>query len=164
MGCISTKLIASPPPRKEVEQPIVDGKQNEGKNVDLEQLRYENTTSFLPRFTSGKIVKVYDADTFWIATYCNGVPARFRLRLAGVDTPEIKSKDPQIKAKAIFARDQVRARILNRIVQVEILPEIEKFGRLLARVSDSMGSINDWLISSGMAKPYFGGTKESFEE
>lgn len=164
MGCISTKSLDQLPPRKEAEHPIIDGKQNEGKKVDLEQLAYENTKPFLPSFTSGKIVKVYDADTFWIATYCDGVPARFRLRLAGVDTPEIKSKDPQIKAKAIFARDQIRARILNRVVQVEILPEIEKFGRLLARVSDSTGSINDWLISSGMAKPYFGGTKESFEE
>ncbi len=170
MGCLQSIDFHSPKvePQK-VEPPKVEPQKVELKKpdilfVDLTTLEYKNTTPFFPQFKSGKVVKAYDADSCWIATYYQGQPVRFRIRLYGVDTPELKSKDPVIKAKAIFARDQVRARILGKIVQVEIFPQLEKNGRLLARLSDAQGSINDWLISSGMANPYFGGTKEGFED
>jgi len=113
-------------------------------------------------FKYGKIIKVYDGDTYWIAApYCNGI-FRFVIRLYGVDCPELRSKNPQEKIAALAARDFVANLILNKVVNVEILPRKEKFGRLLANITVGNQSLTSILINEGHGVAYDGGQKKSF--
>ena len=67
----------------------------------LDNACWENTIEFTPLVFSGKVIKVYDGDTITIASKmpynCDlkecDILYRFHIRLLGVDTPEIKSKN-----------------------------------------------------------------------
>ena len=121
---------------------------------------YENTEVFTPFFNQAKVVKVYDGDTLHVVAILFDRPYRFMVRMYGYDSPELRSKNPVEKEAAQAARKALSDRILYRMVQINIRPEKDKYGRLLARIADCDGSINDWMIAQGHGKPYFGGTKE----
>lgn len=109
-----------------------------------------------------KVISVYDGDTF--RCNINDFPAiigqDISIRIYGVDTPEMKDKDPMKKAQAIKARDYVRSR-LNKAKKIELRNiQRDKYFRILADVYADNSSISDELIKKGYAKPYFGGTKE----
>jgi micrococcal nuclease len=164
MGCVNSveKLIIEfakrqqpviPPP----EQPVIPPPEH-----PLTRCTYSNTTPFAPVFTEAKVIKVYDGDTIHVAALIAGVPQRFMIRMYGYDSPELKSKDPNEKKAANIAKGTLSDRVLNKLVNVKIYPIKEKFGRILAVLSDDQGEINKWMVSEGHGKPYFGGTKEGF--
>jgi endonuclease YncB( thermonuclease family) len=78
----------------------------------------------------GKCVKCYDADSTHIVVSWNGAFTRFVCRLSGVDTAEVRTADDDEKTHAIRAREHVRGRILNKLVEVEC-GQFDKYGRLL---------------------------------
>lgn len=137
----------------------------------LETLQYEDTRPFVPDVKCGKVVKVYDADTITIAnrisldggnTYSSQI-YRFNVRLHGIDTPEIKSKNQITKSLAIQARDALRELIFDKIVQLTNV-STDKYGRLLADVHLDNLHVNQWLLDQKYAVPYDGGTKVISEE
>ena len=121
-----------------------------------EEYTYKNTLPIEYDFTEGKIVKVYDGDTFWIVAKWRGEINRFPIRLYGCDCWEMRGGDEETKAKAILARDYVRELILNKIVKVEIIQKREKYGRILANIFVGDVSLSQLLIRNGHAKPYYG--------
>jgi len=55
---------------------------------------------------SAKVIKVYDGDTFTVEAYpWPGITANTKVRLNGLDTPEIRGKCESEKRKAIEARE-----------------------------------------------------------
>jgi endonuclease YncB( thermonuclease family) len=83
------------------------------------------------------------------------VVSRFVVRLDGIDTPELRTKDEWEKKAAKVVRHLVEQRILNDIIEfVEI--GHDKYGRLLSKVQHNGESLNDWLIAQGWAAPYDG--------
>lgn len=123
-------------------------------------------------FTSAKVLQVYDGDTFQIAAFHNNKLVRFPVRLYGVDTPEMDSKDEQLRLNAEEAAVYTRGMILNRIIHIEILTNTRvydkskrgrmvkgKYGRLLANVYIDNQSLAEMLITRGLGIAYFGGTK-----
>lgn len=81
--------------------------------------------------------------------------AETRFRLYGIDTPEIGQPN----------HDQATA-LANQIapagstVQIATYPAPEKYGRWLVDIfTADQHSVNDTLLASGYAKPYFGGHK-----
>ena len=60
--------------------------------------------SFVPPVNSGRVIKVYDGDTITIASKVPGLKNspiyKFSVRLNGIDTPEIKGKNEDEKAKS----------------------------------------------------------------
>lgn len=77
----------------------------------------------------GKVVKIYDGDTIWIVadisnplslTNANPILRKINIRLARIDTPELKGVTADVKAKAIAARDHVRDLILDNIVYFKL--------------------------------------------
>jgi endonuclease YncB( thermonuclease family) len=54
-------------------------------------------------------VDAYDADTVTLAWMVGGAPYRVSARLVGIDAPEMKSADPEVRSKAMQARDMVVA-------------------------------------------------------
>lgn len=127
------------------------------KTQSLEVCTYENTEPFYPNIKSGKVVKVYDGDTIHVAAlYGKDHVYRFMIRMYGYDAPEVKGVS---KAEGIKAKEALERRILNKNVSIHVHQEKEKYGRLLATISDTEGEINGWMIKKGYGVPYFGGTK-----
>jgi micrococcal nuclease len=87
-----------------------------------------------------------------------------KIRILGIDTPEMNSNVALVKAKAIKARDRVfsllpvGAKILLKTEKSD--PNDKYGGRYLAAVitADNV-SVGDLLIAEGLALPYDGGVK-----
>lgn len=130
----------------------------------LEDVKYEETIPFVPTLHRGKVVKVYDGDTFTIASklYIDAIESdtyyRFSVRIKGIDTPELKTKNETEKILAIAARNALSSRIENRIVELKHV-ELEKYGRILADVYIDGIDIAKWMIQEKHAVPYDGKTK-----
>jgi endonuclease YncB( thermonuclease family) len=123
---------------------------------------WNDTVEFTYPITSGHVIKVYDGDTITIASkmpYENSPLFRFNVRLNGIDTPEIKSKNKNEKALAILARDSLSQLIMNKNVTLNNVKN-EKYGRILADVYVDDLHINKWMIDKQFAVEYDGKTKK----
>jgi micrococcal nuclease len=110
------------------------------------------------------IVKVYDGDTV-TATLDLGmnITRKVSCRLAGIDTPEIRTKVTGEKEAAYAARDRVRSLILDTWVTVQSMTKPDKYGRLVVKIWTAEGvNVNDLLIEEGHAITYQGGPKISW--
>lgn len=96
-----------------------------------------------------------------------------RVRIYGIDAPEThKPGCAAEKALGAQAQDFLRARLASGPVRVigvkrktrdgRIVQNRDKYGRDLARVYVQGKNVGDELIAAGLAKPYFGKTKEGW--
>jgi len=108
-----------------------------------------------------KVVKVYDGDTITVVFKHKGEYNRWNCRIYGIDTPEIKTKNPKEKEAGIIVRDFLKDLIFEKLVILECL-DFDKYGRLLANVTYEDINIATLMIEKNYAKKYFGGTKEVF--
>lgn len=125
------------------------------------EIKWEDTVEFKFPVPSGKVIKVYDGDTITIASkmpYDNSPLYRFHVRLNGIDTPEIKGKNPDEKGVAKLARDFVSSLVLQKTVTLENIQN-DKYGRILADVYVEGTHINTLLINERLAVKYDGGKK-----
>jgi endonuclease YncB( thermonuclease family) len=135
-------------------------------NEYLENVVYENTIVFVPPITFGKVIKVYDGDTFTLISklpHTEGPIYRFSVRMKGIDSPEIKGKTLNEKELARKSRDALSNLILGKIVVLKNVTT-EKYGRILADVYIGDVCINEWMIINHFAVKYDGGTKERPQE
>jgi endonuclease YncB( thermonuclease family) len=107
------------------------------------------------------VTDVYDGDTI-TADIDLGFSMSLRnlkIRLHGIDTAEMKSKDPDLKQKAVAARDWLREQCLNQDVYLESFG-LDKYGRWLGKIHTKSGTCcNEELVRMGLALEYDGGTK-----
>ena len=97
-----------------------------------------------------------------------------RVRIAGVDTPEKRTRDKEEKALGIDATNWMKEKLDAAIkgddeltIRTELKGGMGKYGRLLGwlYVGESNVSLNEVMIGEGYAWPYDGGTKKKdFEE
>ena len=128
-----------------------------------EEITYDKTTPFVPPIDKGKVVKIYDGDTITIAAklpYSSSPLYRFSVRLNGIDTPELHTKNLEEKEMAEKARDALKMQIMNKEVELKNR-KTEKYGRLLADVYCENFYINEWLVNERFAVKYDGGTKKT---
>ncbi len=138
--------------------------------IELEQATLVNTPKFTLE-TYGKrvpvrVIDVYDGDTLVVAMEVGGKISAFRVRLAHLDTPELKpAMDVPDRAKIIVrakaAQEYLASLILGHIAWLEILG-FEKYGRLLANIytTETGGiSLNEQMVTTGHGVVYEGGTK-----
>lgn len=124
-------------------------------------VEYKDTTPFVPPVTNGKVIKVYDGDTITIASKLpirNSPIYRFSVRLNGIDTPEMKTKDENEKEIAQKAKEHLSGLIMNKMVELKKV-KTEKYGRLLAEVYYKNIHVNANMIVNRYAVKYDGGTK-----
>lgn len=97
-----------------------------------------------------RILSVYDGDTVTAAFQHDTKLQRFRVRLVGIDAPELRTKDEQERAQAVVCRDTLRAWVLHRIVFLLIEQGEDKYGRVLARIVAKQDTTlaNDATLSS----------------
>jgi endonuclease YncB( thermonuclease family) len=127
---------------------------------------WNSAIPFIPPITTGYVIKVYDGDTITIACRLpfEASPLyKFSVRLNGIDTPEIKTKNPEEKARAQSSKNALSSLCLNRMVSLENV-SLEKYGRVLADVYCDGLHLNQYMIDNGHAVKYDGGHKKSFEE
>lgn len=116
--------------------------------------------------TFGKCVHVYDGDTVHVILKLPNSDTCYKwiIRLMGIDTPEIKSKNAIEKQKAKESQAFLAKLILNKIIYIECL-EFDKYGRLLGNLYLDMNepkSLNQLMVDNGFAKAYDGGHKEGW--
>jgi micrococcal nuclease len=97
-----------------------------------------------------------------------------RVRVAGVDTPEKRTRDLEEKALGIDATNWLKEKLEGAIsgddelaVRTELVGGMGKYGRLLGwlYIGDAELSLNEQMITEGYAWEYDGGTKQkNFEE
>jgi micrococcal nuclease len=124
-------------------------------------IEWKDTVVFVPPITEGHVIKVYDGDTITIAStlpIVNSPLYRFSVRLAGIDSAEIKSKNINEKDQAKKVRDILSELILHKTVTLKNI-STEKYGRILADVYLDDLCINNWMLDEGYAVEYNGGTK-----
>lgn len=102
------------------------------------------------------VTKVYDGDTI-TANIDLGFGVELKgqkIRLFGLDTPEVRGEE---REEGLKARDYLRAKILNK--QVYLISRKDKkgkygrwIGEIKYKISDTFLSINEELISKGYAE------------
>jgi micrococcal nuclease len=111
------------------------------------------------------VIKVVDGDTIDVRVDLGfNVFHKVRLRLMGLNTAELRSANLEEKAEGLAAREYVKAWFDKRgydVVVNTVMDKSEKYGRILADVYDPAGldCLNNDMLASGIAKPYFGGKK-----
>ena len=125
----------------------------------------ETASSSVPFFTlkghkcSAMVVHVYDGDTVHLVFEYFGQLFKWHVRIAHVDTPELRTKNLEEKKKGYEVRDKLIELIQDKIVDIVCL-DFDKYGRVLAEITYNDERIDKWLIDRGYAKPYEGKTKE----
>ncbi len=85
------------------------------------------------------------------------------LRLYGVDTPEIRTKNKKEKEAGLKVKKIVKNLIEGKVCEIETLAKPDKYGRVLARVKCGVGDLTKFLIAEKLAYPYFGEKKQEFK-
>jgi len=117
-----------------------------------------------------KIVKVLDGDTIDVTIDLGfDLYKKERVRIAGVDTPEKRTRDLEEKALGIDATNWLKEKLNETIkgdeeltIRTELKGGVGKYGRLLGwlYVGESNISLNELMIEEGYAWEYDGGTKQ----
>lgn len=94
-------------------------------------------------FLTGTVISVYDGDTITLNNY-SGTK---KIRLAGIDAPEIK------QAYGLDSRDALRQDVLNQPVTVDTTKQ-DKYGRSVGKVLIDGEDINLKQVSRGLAWVY----------
>ena len=156
----------------------------------FENYNYNNTEDFSLNeyITYARVVDIYDGDTCTCIIPFNNKYYKFNIRLAEIDTSEIKSKDVKHKNLALFAKKKLCSLISSDFNELELdikrkdlrkllndkcyiiklkCGEFDKYGRLLGYLFNNINdcldnekSYNYCLIRENLAYKYDGGTKE----
>jgi len=121
----------------------------------------KESVQFVPPITEGDVIHVYDGDTITIVSklpYDASPLYRFSIRLAGIDTAEIKGKTERERELAQEAKFALQKLILNKVVVLKNVKN-EKYGRVLADVYLGDLHVNQWLLDNKYAVQYSGGKK-----
>ena len=126
-------------------------------------------------FRVTEVARVVDGDTIDVVIDLGfDLYKKERVRIAGVDTPEKRTRDLEEKKLGIDAtnwlKDQLDSAISGEddlVIRTELDGGFGKYGRLLGwlYIGDETVSINEKMIAEGYAWAYDGGTKnKNFQE
>jgi len=122
-----------------------------------------------------KINRVVDGDTIDVTLDLGfSLTKKERVRIAGVDTPEKRTRNLEEKALGIDATNWLKEKLTDTIrgddelvIRTELRGGVGKYGRLLGwlYVGEHDLSLNEQMITEGYAWAYDGGTKQkNFED
>jgi micrococcal nuclease len=112
-----------------------------------------------------EVTKVVDGDTIDVVIDL-GFDIMFfsRVRLAGIDTPESRTKDKAEKILGLESKEYLKKYLKDAksvVIKTEKMNSSEKYGRILGWVyiNGDTESLNDKMINDGYAWGYLGDTK-----
>ena len=112
-----------------------------------------------------EVKKVVDGDTIDVVIDLGfSILFESRVRLAGIDTPESRTKDKKEKELGLESKKFLESKIKaakNIVIKTEKLDSSEKYGRILGwlYLDGSGNSVNHEMIEKGYAWGYLGDTK-----
>ena len=112
-----------------------------------------------------KVSKVVDGDTIDVDIDLGfDISFSSRVRLAGIDTPESRTKDKIEKALGLESKEYLKKSIDKSktvVIKTEKINSSEKYGRILGWIflDGSEVSLNKKMIEDGYAWDYMGETK-----
>jgi micrococcal nuclease len=112
-----------------------------------------------------KVTKIVDGDTIDVDIDLGfNISFSQRVRLAGIDTPESRTKDLREKALGLEVKNKVKVSMESAkkvVIKTELPDSTEKYGRILGWVylDGADKSLNEQLIEEGYAWGYMGETK-----
>ena len=112
-----------------------------------------------------KIEKVVDGDTIDVLIDLGfDILFQSRVRLAGIDTPESRTRDLAEKALGLESKEYLKKTLKDAksvIIKTEKMNSSEKYGRILGwlYINGDTVSVNDMMINDGYAWGYLGDTK-----
>jgi len=111
------------------------------------------------------VTKIVDGDTIDVVIDL-GFDIYFssRVRLAGIDAPESRTRDLKEKALGLESKDYLKKRLeqaTNIVIRTEKVNSSEKYGRILGWIylDGETKSVNHEMIEKGYAWEYLGDTK-----
>lgn len=136
-----------------------------------------DTIEFIPhrkKIINAKVVDVYDGDTCTVVYEYGREFLKTKIRVLGVDTPEISLKgelnnteigDLEEKA-ARRVKESVVELIGDKIIKVK-MNKFDKYGGringiIYLPIESGYITLTDYLVSKKYAKPYLGGKKEAW--
>ncbi len=121
-------------------------------------------------FRVTEINKVLDGDTIDVTIDLGfDLFKKERVRIAGVDTPEKRTRNLEEKELGIHATNWLKEKLEGAIsgdddlvIRTELVGGTGKYGRLLGwcYIGDAELSLNEQMITEGYAHAYDGGTKD----
>ena len=122
-------------------------------------------------FRVTEINRVLDGDTIDVTIDLGfDLFKKERVRIAGVDTPEKRTRDLEEKALGIDATNWMKEKLEATIagdgdeltIRTELVGGMGKYGRLLGwlYINEDLISLNEKMIEEGYAHAYDGGTKD----
>ena len=108
-----------------------------------------------------KLIYGYDGDTLtMLDDLGHGVSFKSKVRLSGINTPELRGGTSLTKQAAKLVRDYVREWCGEEaLTSVSYKDDLDKYGRWLIRLYKGDVMLNDHLLKMGFAQPYDGGAK-----
>jgi len=112
-----------------------------------------------------KVENVVDGDTIDVLIDLGfDILFQSRVRLAGIDTPESRTKDLAEKSLGLESKEYLKKHLKDAksvVIKTEKMDSSEKYGRILGwvYVNGDTESLNDKMINDGYAWGYMGDTK-----
>ena len=125
-------------------------------------LQCKDCVPFIHDITSGKVIKVYNGDTITIASilpYDDYPLYHWSVRLKGIESPEMKSKNKSEKECANIAQKTLSEFIFDKHVELRNV-QMEKYGRILADVYYHNVNLSTFMLAKRLAVSYDGRRKQ----
>lgn len=126
------------------------------------EVRYNN---IMYEYNVKKVTGVVDGDTIDVEIDLGfNISFSQRVRLAGIDTPESRTKDLNEKKLGLESKEWLKSKLKdaeNIIIKTELPDSSEKYGRILGwlYIKGFDKSLNQMMIDEGYAWGYLGDTK-----
>ena len=113
---------------------------------------------------SARVLKVIDGDTLDVQVQVwLGQHIQTRVRLMGIDTPEMRGKCSSEKALAEKAKNFLSEQVSNDTLLLKNIHYGKYAGRILADVELENGkNLSELIIRHGYARPYRGGKRQGW--
>jgi micrococcal nuclease len=108
-----------------------------------------------------EVLKVVDGDTIDVLIDLGfDLTKKERIRLAGIDTPESRTRNLEEKKMGLEAKEYLQNK-LDNCNDLRVKTEKDgKYGRMLGWLHGNDENINNIMVTEGYAWEYDGGTKE----
>jgi micrococcal nuclease len=107
--------------------------------------------------------RIVDGDTIDVRAFIwLGQTLSVRVRIDGVDTPEIVARCDEEKRMALAARDFLERRLMGAEITLTRVVYDKYGGRVRAAVADRHGDIARALLAEGYARPYRGERRQGW--
>jgi endonuclease YncB( thermonuclease family) len=118
----------------------------------------------IPGPLAAEVIAVVDGDTLDVRVHVwLGQQVETRVRILGIDAPELRARCPEERQRAGAARDWLLREVAKRDVVLRDVRYDKYGGRVLAHVETEGGAdLGRELLARHLARPYQGGRRDGW--